>query len=87
MLTVFNRKEVYQSYDVDELSRVRWALKDAGIKYAVKVANQSGAAGAGSSRSRGAMGFNPKYSYIYSVYVHKNDAEDAKYHIHGALSR
>lgn len=86
MLTVFNRKEVYQGYDLEELARVRWALKEAGIPYSVKAVNRSGG-GFGSSRSRGAYGFSGQYSILYSVYVHKNQAEDGAYYVHNALHR
>ena len=83
MLTIFNRKELITTMDMQRQSNIRSILSANGIAYTVRTENlQGSSAFGGRSRGRsggrsGSFGVDPNYSYEYHIYVHKNDHENA----------
>ena len=77
MLTIFNRKELITTMDMQRQSNIRSILSANGIAYTVRTENLQSSSALG-GRSRGRSGsFDPNYSYEYHIYVHKNDYEYA----------
>ena len=77
MITIFNRKELLITMDLNRQSTVRDILSANGIDYSVKVTNIQSAP---INRSRfGSFGANQNYSYEYKIFVHKKDYDYALY--------
>ena len=68
MLTIFNRKELITTMDMQRQANIRSVLSANGIAYTVRTENLQGSS---------AFGGDPNYSYEYHIYVHKNDYENA----------
>jgi len=81
MITIFNRKEIYLTYSMSELAKIRDKLSQGNIKYYVKTINRmSPSPFARGTRSRtGSFGQNMDLNYEYIIYVHKKDYKQAKY--------
>lgn len=80
MITIFNRKEILITLDMEKMSRVREILCQNNIAYAIKTTNLQSSSSMGSSRSRtGSFGVNQNYSYEYRIFTHKNDYDRAKH--------
>lgn len=91
MLTIFNRKELITTMDMQRQANIRSVLSANGIAYTVRTENLQGSSafdgrsrGRSGGRSRGrsggrsgSFGVDPNYSYEYHIYVHKNDHENA----------
>lgn len=80
MITVFNRREVYNGFSMQEQAKVRDILAQNGIRYYTRVVNPVSPGGFG--RTRGEMGYwgnNMDFMYEYYIYVHKKDYDKAKY--------
>ena len=78
MIFIWNRKEVYNGFSMEEFSRIKDILSAKGIQYDFKTVNRSTSSGFDSTRGRiGSMGENLKYSYEYYIYVNKNNYDDA----------
>ena len=78
MITVFNRKELIITMEMNRQAEVRDILSQNGIDYTVKTTNPETAPILGDRRARtGSFGINPDYSYEYKIYVHKKDYEKA----------
>ena len=79
MITIFNRKEVCITHDMNRQAKVRDILQANGIDYAVKVLNRKSPSpiGAGSRARTGTFGENLSLEYEYKIYVHKDDYEEA----------
>ena len=79
MITIFNRKELTVTFDLNEQARVRTLLAAEGIDYSVKTVNRMSASPISSgSRSRtGTYGQNTEAMIEYSIYVKKADYERA----------
>ena len=79
MITLFNRKELTVTFDLNEQARVRTLLAAEGIDYFVKTINRMSASPiASGSRSRtGTYGQNTEAMIEYSIYVKKTDYERA----------
>lgn len=75
MLTIFNRRELLNSFSMEEQNRVRDILARNHIDYRVKTVNLSArSAFAGGGRARtGSFGVDMGCAYQYYIYVHKND--------------
>lgn len=75
MLTIFNRRELFTTFNIEEYIRLRGILQQNRIEFSVKIKNH-----AGSSRGHlGNMGINTDYAYQYVIYVKRNDFENAVY--------
>jgi len=75
MITIFNRKELFITNDIQKKSKICAMLNDSGIDYDVKVkdiANPSSIM-AGSRSRTGSFGINSACSYEYKIYVKKED--------------
>ena len=80
MITIFNRKELIVTTEMNRQAQVRDILSQNGIDYTVKTTNLQAAPMVGNSRGRvGSFGINQNYSYEYKIYVHKKDLEKAAY--------
>lgn len=81
MITIFNRKELFLTFDMQEQVRIRNILADNNIDYIIKTVNRmSPSPFAAGSRSRvGTFGQDISAMYKYVFYVHKEDYEKAKY--------
>ena len=78
MITIFSRKELLITTSMKQQGDVREILAANGIDYKVKVTNQQNVALFGSSRARcGSLGINQDLAYVYKIYVHKSDYENA----------
>ena len=74
MLTIFNRKELLITLDMNRQATVRDILAANGISYTVKVTNRQNTSAIGRSRaSVGSFGMNADLAYEYKIYVHKKD--------------
>lgn len=84
----FFKEEVYSTYSLEELSKIREMLAIEGIKYSYKVKDGSSRwLGLGTSRGNfGSFGMNSNYERQYVVLVSKKDMEQAKYFIHKAIN-
>ena len=80
MITLFNRREAYITYSMQEQSETRSLLAQNGIDYSVKVINRKSPspANAGSRARTGSFGENPGLMYEYIFYVHKDDIEKSR---------
>ena len=77
MITVFNRKELIITMEMNRQAKVRDILSQNGVDYTVKTTNLHSA---GNMRGRtGSFGINPDYAYEYKIYVQKKDFERAAY--------
>lgn len=78
MITIFNRRELIVTMEMNRQSEVRDILAQNNIDYTVKTVNLQSAPILGSRRAQiGSLGINPDYSYEYKIYVHKKDYEKA----------
>ena len=71
MLTIFNRRELAVTMDMQRQAEIRNILAANGVKYLVRTSSSGGSFG-----SRGRMysfGQNPALAYVYKIYVHKDD--------------
>lgn len=76
MLTLFNRKELHITYDMNDRVRVCGILSDNGIDYRLKTTNTTAPA-MGGRRGGSTLGVNMDYAYEYKIYVHKDDYDRA----------
>lgn len=79
MITVFNRREVYCGFSMQEQARVRDILAQNGVRYYTRVINQLIPGTFINTRAEiGSFGDNVNYMYQYYIYVHKKDYEKAR---------
>ena len=82
MIFVWNRKEVYNGFSINEFNRIKDILSAKGLQYDFRTINKTTSSGFDNTRGRiGSMGENTKYSYQYYIYVHKNNYENAVFEI------
>ncbi len=79
MITIFNRKELTVTFDLNEQARVRTLLAAEGIDYSVKTVNRlsSSPFAAGSRVRTGTYGQNTEAMTEYIIYAKKADYERA----------
>lgn len=78
MITVFTRKELLITMDMQRQANVCDILSANGIDYTVKVTNRQTSDIIGSNRTRfGSFGVNQNSAYEYKIYVHKKDYDNA----------
>lgn len=80
MITVFNRRNVYNGFDMKEFNRIRDMLDLHHIHYTYHVNNRLGQwAGEGTIRGRtGNIGMKSEETYQYELFVHRREWENAK---------
>ena len=72
MITIFNRKELWTTFSMEEQASIRSLLADNGIDYSIKTVNRSCAALMGDTRSAvGSFGQNLNLDYEYIIYVRR----------------
>ena len=75
MITIFNRKELMTTYNMQEQARVRTILANQKIDYQVKTVNNTGN---GHARAYiGSAGQKMEHTYQYIIYVRKEDYDKA----------
>ena len=80
MITVFNRKELITTYDMDELANAKDDLRNAGIDFKISKKHSNG--GSISRIGRG-MNIGIKYRGVeYTLYVREQDYKNAVFIIH-----
>ncbi len=73
MITIFNRKEVFITFNMNEMVRIKNILKDKNIEHYVKVAGRDFW-----SRGRtGSFGIDQSCNYEYKFYVKRSDYDSA----------
>lgn len=79
MITLFNRKELTVTFDMNEQTRVRTILAGEGIEYSVKTVSRlsSSPFSAGSRVRTGTYGQSTDAMTEYIIYVKKADYEKA----------
>jgi len=79
MITLFNRKKLTVTYDINEQARIRTLLAGEGIDYSVKTVNRlsSSSFSAGRRVRTGTYGQNTEAMIEYIIYVKKADYERA----------
>ena len=76
MIFIWNRKEVYNGFSIDDFNRIKDILSEREIKYDFRTVNRTTSSAFDSTRGRiGSMGENLKYSYEYYIYVNKDNYE------------
>lgn len=88
MITIFNRKQVYSTFNMAEQANIQAALYNADINYYLKTVNLEAGSLMGTTRSRaGSLGMKSDTTYQYIFYVHKTQEEEAGYVISKACRR
>lgn len=80
MITIFNRRELMNTYDMGKQAAVRGILADNHIDYHIKTVNRNSPSplSAGTRASFGTLGQNPNIQNEYIIYVKKSDYEKAR---------
>ena len=80
MINIFNRKEVYLTYSINEQTKIRRELSRSKIKYHIKTINRMSSSPISmGTRRMGSVGQDMDLNYEYAIYVHKKDYDKAKY--------
>ncbi len=78
MVTIFNRRELLSTYDINRQADVRSMLAQNGIDYTVWTRTPHSASLGRAGRGHvGTLGMDMKYYYEYKIYVHKKDYDRA----------
>ena len=87
MIFIWNRKEVYNGFSIDDFNRIKDILSEREIKYDFRTVNRTTSSAFDSTRGRiGSMGENLKYSYEYYIYVNKDNYDEAVFLINNYWS-
>lgn len=81
MLTIFNRRELICTMDMQKQAKIRQILQQNNIEYTIKTTNlRSASPYASGSRSRtGTINENLKLEYEYKIFIKKEDLDRATY--------
>ena len=78
MITIFNRTELYITFNIDDCARVRNILNDKNIEYSVKITSRDFW-----TRGRtGSFGTDMRFNNEYKFYVKRSDQAAAIRYIH-----
>ena len=78
MVHVFNRKELFVTFDMKEQAEIRSALSHAEIAYDVKVTNRLSPGLWNDSRAKsGSLGIDSNQMYEYRIYVKRAAYDEA----------
>lgn len=78
MIGFWNRKEVYVGHSMNKFSNIRSILVANNIRYTYKTINHNNSEFPGMGRGvKGSFGERSEFSYMYYIYVHRNDYEHA----------
>ena len=80
MINIFNRKELYMTYNLNKQAEVRSLLAEHGIEYDYKtIDRKSPSPVSAGSRARTGTAFEKRETELqYYIYVHKNDYDKAR---------
>lgn len=75
MITVFNRKELFVTFDMQKQAEIRQILQAHGIDYQIKVINRKSASPvwSGTRAYTGTLREDLSMAYEYRIFVHKDD--------------
>lgn len=73
MITIFNRREIRLTRDLDEYFNIRRLLDENNIEFTVRIPGKIN-----QDRYHGIPGINMKYMYEYHIYVNKKDFDRAQ---------
>lgn len=81
MITIFNRKELFVTFDLQKQAEIRQILQANGIDYQIKVTNRKSASPvwSGTRAYTGTFGEDLSQMNEYKIFVHKDDYEQAVY--------
>ena len=81
MITIFNRKEICITYDMNRQAEIRNILQGANIDYVIRTKNRTETmlVRGGTRAYTGSYGNRQMMDYEYHIYVHKDDYEEAMY--------
>ncbi|MBW4846288.1 MAG: hypothetical protein KZY87_11990 [Lachnospiraceae bacterium] len=87
MITIFNRKELISTFDMQRQAKIRDLMVQYSIPYSIKVINRKSPSpfDAGSRARTGTFGENLQLEYEYIIYVKKIDYEKANAIIDGKI--
>lgn len=77
MITIFNRREVAVTMDVQKQGKIRDVLQHHDIEYFVRTMNLAGPNAMRARGGSGSFGMNLTQSEEYKIYVKKKDYEKA----------
>ena len=79
MITIFNRKELFITFDMKEFARIRDILAANKIPYYLKINSSSygGSLSGGARRTVAIQSSDHPLPYEHKIYVHKKDYEYA----------
>jgi hypothetical protein len=85
MITIFNRKEVCITYDMNRQAEIRNILQGANIDYIIRTKNRTETmlVRGGTRAYTGSWENRQMMDYEYHIYVHKDDYERALYLMRG----
>ena len=85
MITIFNRKEIFVTFDMNKQAEIRYLLQGESIDYVIRTKNRTGTmlVRGGTTRAyTGTYGNQQMMDYEYHIYVHKDDYDKALGLIH-----
>ena len=77
MITPFNRRELITTFSMDTQAKVRDILSQNSIDYQIKTSNHS--SGMYTRGRTGSFGQSSNYAYQYTIFVRRQDYENALY--------
>lgn len=83
MITVFNRRELVVTMDMQRQGRIREVLRNHDIEYFVRTMNLAGPNAMSGRGASGSFGMNLSQSVEYKIYVKKKEFDKASYLIRG----
>ncbi|WP_242647758.1 hypothetical protein [Lacrimispora saccharolytica] len=87
MISIFNRKELFITYEMRKQAEVRELMAQNKIPYSIKVINRKSPSifEAGSRARTGTFGENLQLEYEYIIYVKKTDYDKANALLNGRI--
>ena len=80
MITIWNRRELFSTYDIKKQSRIRDILAQNQIDYTIKIINRQSYSQLSPAAARvGRAGQNMDLACEYKIYVHKEELEKANF--------
>lgn len=83
MITVFNRRELVVTMDMQRQGWIREVLRNHDIEYFVRTMNLAGSNAMSGRGASGTLGMNLSQSVEYKIYVKKKDYDKVTYLMRG----
>lgn len=85
MITIFNRKELFSTYDIKIQAQIREVLAQNRVDYRIKIINRESLFPLSPAAQRlGRAGQKTNFAQEYKIYVHKDEAEKAAFFLRNA---